>query len=326
MERHFIAWWNVENLFDVENSAVRPDWLARTLRSELKGWTASVLNRKIDNLGSVIAQMNNGAGPDILGVCEVENEAVLRKLTAKLKQLLPTRNYEVIHHDASDHRGIDVAFIYDDNRYLFDQDAPGSFFSYEVRKRYATRDIVQATIKTRVKGNELILIGNHWPSRSGGQYSSEPYRMIAGETLSYWIERIQEIKGSGASIIAMGDFNDEPYNRSLTQYGLSTIDRNKVVYGRNPYLFNLTWPILGKRTASYSFNSEPSMIDQILVAKGIAKKSGTFVLESDAARVEVFEGMTSGRYDVPVRFGRPSAKLNEEGYSDHLPISFVLKE
>ncbi len=200
-------------------------------------------------------------------------------------------------------------------------------FSYEVLKRSATRDILQANFVTS-KGTELIVIGNHWPSRSAGQYKSDPYRMMAGETLSYWLKRIQEVKGSRAAVLVMGDFNDEPHSRSLTEYALSTIIRNKVVYGRNPYLYNLMWPLLGTRQASYVFNSEPLMIDQILISKGIALKSGEFMLDDDAIKIEVFPGMTKGRYDAPVRFGRPSSKktYNPDGFSDHLPISVKLTE
>ena len=321
MTNHFIAWWNLENLFDVEDAplARRPAYLAKTLAGELKGGDQAVLDQKIVQLAWVIEQMSGGDGPDILGVCEVENKYVLDLLVAALIGL--GRNYQVIHHDTSDNRGIDVAFIYDTDIYGFD----GTIYHYEVMKRYATRDIVQATLTT-AKGNEIILIGNHWPSRSGGEHKSAPYRMMVGETLSYWLKRIQKIKGSNAAILVMGDFNDEPHSRSLTQYALSTMSRNRVVYGRNPYLYNLMWPLLGRRRASYVFGSEPLTIDQFLVAKGIAKKTGLFALDDGKVGIEAYTGMVKGRYDTPVRFGRPSSGYNPNGFSDHLPISMVLGE
>ena len=63
-----------------------------------------------------IAQMNTGRGPDLLGVCEVENRFVLDRLVdGRATQLLPVpRSYAVVHADTDDARGIDVAFIYDD--------------------------------------------------------------------------------------------------------------------------------------------------------------------------------------------------------------------
>ncbi len=64
----------------------------------------------------------------------------------------------------------------------------------------------------------MIAIGNHWPSRIGGEKDSAPYRMLTGETLSYWMEQILEIKGKDAAVLVMGDFNDEPNSDSLEKY------------------------------------------------------------------------------------------------------------
>ncbi len=320
MIEHYITWWNVENLFDEKDAPEerRPPSLKRKIKADLTNWTAEVLDRKLTNLASVIDQVNNGAGPDILGLCEIENKHVLEALIGKLTL---NRNYTVIHHDMSDNRGIDVAFIYDSDKYEFQE---GTFFHYPVIKRYPTREIVQATLKVKESGTELILLGNHWPSRSGGQYESEPYRILTAETLSYFMERIQEIKGKDIPVIVMGDFNDEPHNRSLMEYALSVVDRDKVVYARNPVLYNLMWELMGTRRASYVYGGVPMMIDQFLVSKGIAKKSGNFVLDDNPTKLEVFEGMVKGRYDEPIRFGQKTPNL--DGFSDHLPISFLLKE
>lgn len=37
MPGHCLAFWNVENLFDVEDWADRPAWLQKTLKDELQG-------------------------------------------------------------------------------------------------------------------------------------------------------------------------------------------------------------------------------------------------------------------------------------------------
>lgn len=320
MVKHFIAWWNVENLFDEKDAPLerRPEDLKRKIKADLSDWTLAVLNKKIENLSSIICQMNNQQGPDVLGVCEIENKHVLELLVAKLS--LPGRDYDIIHSDSPDNRGIDVAFIYDKNKYVFNVN---EFFEHPIVKRYATREIIQATLKTS-KGNELVLVGNHWPSRSAGQYESEPFRIIAGETLSYFIERIQAIKGDDTAIIVMGDFNDEPFSRSTMDYALSVRDKNKVIYGKNPYLFNLMWPLMGKRISSYVYSGSPLMIDQFMVSKGIAKKTGKYDLNEEHVKIEIYNGMVSGRYNTPIRFGQKNPNLS--GYSDHLPISFILGE
>lgn len=320
MTDHYIAWWNVENLFDVKDAPVdrRPEELKRKIKADLKNWTADVLDKKTSNLASVISQMNEGHGPDILGVCEVENRFVLELLKGKVN--VPDRNYQVIHHDMSDKRGIDVAFIYDSNKYTVNSN---EFFHHTIIKRYPTRELVQTTLQTQ-KGNDLILVGNHWPSRSGGQYGSEPYRILTGETLSYFIQRILEEKGKDAAIIVMGDFNDEPFNRSLSEYALSVRDRDKVLNGRNPYLYNLMWHLLGQRKASYVYGARPIMLDQFMVSKGIVKKTGKYDLRENLVKLEIFDGMVKGDYDTPIRFGQKNPNL--DGFSDHLPISFILKE
>ena len=200
-------------------------------------------------------------------------------------------------------------------------------FNYEVLKRSSTRDILQVNLTTST-GNELIVIGNHWPARAGGQYRSEPYRMMAGETLSYWMKRIQDIKGKKVPVLVMGDFNDGPHNRSLTEYALSTISRYKVIYGRNPYLYNLMWELIGERVGSYVYDSEPLIIDQFLIPKGIVIGGGKFRVEKNSVKIELFDGMVKGRYKKPVRFGRPSNKksYNPDGFSDHLPVSVKVVE
>ena len=75
---YYVAWWNLENLFDEENSPP-PDREASSARSarDIAGLDAGAADRKGHQLASVIAQMNDGAGPDLLGVCEVENRFVL---------------------------------------------------------------------------------------------------------------------------------------------------------------------------------------------------------------------------------------------------------
>ncbi|MCK4837067.1 MAG: endonuclease/exonuclease/phosphatase, partial [Candidatus Aminicenantes bacterium] len=227
---YYIAFWNLENLFDIENSPRRSEKLQRIISKELEGWNVTILNRKISQLSSIISKMNQGNGPDIIGVCEVENDYVLNKLISALGTL--NRNYMIAHHDMSDKRGIDVAFIYDSNLFSAEEQ-----FSHFIIKRNATRDLFQVNFRTS-SNKRLILIGNHWPSRSGGQYESEPYRIIAGETLAYFHQRIREIYGDDVAIIAMGDFNDEPFNRSLIDYTLSEKTATKVTQARTPRFLN----------------------------------------------------------------------------------------
>ncbi len=323
MSEYYIGWWNLENLFDANMSPQRALWLQKHLRKELKGWTRQVVAKKIRQLRRIILQMNSGNGPDILGICEIENERVVEKLVESLA--LSARNYRVAHHDTSDKRGIDVAFIYDSRKFTTNEKEQ---FHYEVLKRTATRDIFQVNFKLKASGRDLVLVGNHWPSRSGGRYESEPYRIIAAETLSYWMKRILEIKGEDVAVLVMGDFNDQPYDRSMTDYALSTRSAAKVRNARTPMLYNLMWPLTGQGRGTYYFANFPNMLDQFLVSKGMLKRGAHIRVVTDSVSIQAIPEMTKGRYKVPRRFGRPSSKksYDKDGFSDHFPISVILKE
>ena len=319
MNSYYIAFWNVENLFDTEDSLARPEWLQKNLAKELKGWNSEILGCKIDQLSFIIRQMNGGKGPDLLGLCEIENRPVLERLVQSLSPL--GRNYEIAHHDTSDKRGIDVAFIFD--RDLFT--AHEQFF-HVILKRAATRDLFQVNFKTAA-GKELIAIGNHWPSRSGGEFESEPYRITAGETLGYWMERIGELKGSDVAVVVMGDFNDEPFNRSVTDYALAGNSVTKVRNAQSPRLFNLMWPHLGQGLGTHYYGNFPNVLDQFWISKGIVTGRSGFRVEIASAKIEMFDRMVArGDYPAPIRFGRPSEKLNRDGFSDHYPIAMILQE
>jgi len=208
--------------------------------------------------------MTGGAGPDLLGVCEVENAYVLGLLRDALAPL--GRDYHIAHADTADQRGIDVAFLYDGDRY---QVRDGEIFSHFVLRRTATRDLFQVNFRTKPARRLLVAIGNHWPSRRGGELESAAYRAMAGETLAYFHDRIREIHGKDAAVIAMGDFNDEPSDTSLTDYTLSERQARKVLNAKTPRLLNLMWPALGAAIGTYYFNSQANVLDQFLINKGL---------------------------------------------------------
>lgn len=324
MPEYYVAWWNLENLFDVENAPNRSDKLARTLKNELKGWDNGVLTKKISQLAKIISMMNSNNGPDVLGVCEVENKNVLRRLKTKLQTSLG-RSYSMIHADTRDERGIDVAFLYDPAKL---EVIPKEVFFHFIIKRVATRDIVQVNFKCKPSNRKLIIIGNHWPSRSGGQLESEPYRVIAGETLSYFQQRIQGVHGKDTPVLVMGDFNDEPFNLSITNHAMATGSATKVRNARTvPYLYNLMWEMLGSGTGTFYFNSVFNVLDQFMISKAMITQNAKMKIGSGSVRVEAFAEMKN-KNGSPRRFGRPSkeSEFDLDGYSDHFPISVTLLE
>jgi len=321
MTNHSICWWNLENLFDIENSPRRSSYLNKTLKKELRGWSQNVLNKKIDNISAIISKVNNGTGPDILGVCEVENEHVLKLLTKKLNSIL-ARDYTFVITEGEDKRGIDTALIYDKNIYTHSPET----FTLRISKRNTTRDLFQVQLKTR-SGNLLVLILNHWPSRSGGLYKSEPYRIMVAENLAFWVKRIHEELGNDTSIVLMGDFNDNPFDRSMTDYLQSTNIRKKVMNARNHYFYNLMFEFLKDGLGTHVYGSDVNILDQFLVSKSILNQSNSQPFKISSIEIVNYPEMIKGAYKKPIRFSRPSkADFNIGGFSDHLPVNLILKE
>lgn len=308
-----VAWWNVENLFDHENAA-RPDELKNTIKSELVGWTAAVRDKKIAQIASIIDQMFNGEGPALLGLCEVENENIVQRLANSLGA--PNRNYQAVGHNSPDARGIDTSFIIDTSVLeVLETD------HQSVIKRRATRDIFWCRLKVKATDAEFVAMANHWPSRSAGQYESEPFRMLTGETHAYITSRILE-DDANLPLISMGDYNDEPFNRSMQEYLLGSRDPGRVRFSKSGHMLNLMWPeMFGHDPGTYLFGSDWNMLDHFLVSYGMLRTASNIRVDQDS--VEIFRPSEMlGSSGKPRRFSRPSAKsgVDEDGYSDHFPI------
>ncbi|WP_402464125.1 endonuclease/exonuclease/phosphatase family protein [Isoptericola aurantiacus] len=332
MPTYFVAWWNLENLFDEEDAEAlgrRPEKVARALGNSVSGWTPELRDRKIAQLATVVAGMNDGAGPDLLGVCEVENRFVVERLRDQVNATLPApRRYEIVHADTDDARGIDVAFLYDAELFTVPDPREESVFFHVVMRRNATREIVQVTFVTAAGGRRLVVLGNHWPSRSGGRLESAGYRAIAGETLGYFHQRVVDILGAGTPVLVMGDFNDEPSDTSLVQHALSTRQSAKVLNARGrPLLWNLMWPAGGIPDGTFYFDNEPNVLDQILVNEPLIEPGAPWHVDAGSARIHKHPAMVDdGDYPKPVAFGGMGKPVDRDGFSDHFPVTAVLTE
>lgn len=339
MQDYLVAFWNLENLFAPEGFPAREPWIAKKNARDLKGWTQALFDRKIDQLASIIVQMGAGLGPDLLGVCEVENRFALEALSDRLDQLLPARNYSIVHADSTkDKRGIDTAFIYDKKRLAVIET---EIFSHFVMRRTGTRDITQCTFVTNA-GNPFVALSNHWPSRSGGTIESAGYRMTAGETLGYWHERIREERDNTIAVIAMGDMNDDPSDASLMVHANARRERDDVEGSTSAMFYNLSWNLLrqtvttksGRRRQLYGtlyYKGDANLFDQILVSRPLLKGNGPFKALEDTVRIEAYPEMTSNSKNAgPIRFGlskgNAGKNVNTDGYSDHFPVSVVVRE
>ena len=314
-DRFRIAFYNVENLFDPFNDSLTND--DEFTPEGGNRYTFDRYKKKTKNLAKTMISIGGWEPVEIIGLCEVENEWVLKGLT--VFSPLRNANYQIIHQDSPDWRGIDVAAIYrPDKFHLNYYEYIPVRFPESPEKR--TRDIlyIQGTLPNQ---DTLHLFINHWPSRYGGQFVTAPMREHVGRILRKRVDELYE-KFDQPLVVLMGDFNDEPDDISLTEgLGAKPTAEEAAPDG----LVNLMYSIKYK-FGSHSFAGEWGVLDQFIVsyplingaqATRVATESGMifdapWLLKSNAAGNSV----TNRTYQGPAYKG---------GYSDHLPIYLDLK-
>lgn len=207
-----IAFYNVENLFDIHNDSLTFDD-DRTPTGKDR-WTQERYTQKLFNISKVLSEIGKKetlSTPDIIGLCEIENKQVLSDLVQHPN--LRESQYDIIHFESPDERGIDVALLYKKSVFL-----PFSFSSHrllltkEEEFRDYTRD--QLVVSGVLDGEEIHFMVNHWPSRSGGEQRSRPNRIAAARLNRHILDSIIR-ENPMAKIISMGDLNDDPMDYSL---------------------------------------------------------------------------------------------------------------
>lgn len=254
--------YNVENLFDTVDDPKIPD--EEFLPGSEKKWDSEKYQKKLTDISKVISEINPLELPEIVGLVEIENQQVLLDLinTGSLKG-----KYGIIHEESPDYRGIDVAMIYRKDAFqeIKHEVLPVTFAD---DPEFKTRDILHVTGKMR---HEVVhVFVNHWPSRIGGDDKTEPKRVLAASVLK---KRVDEILSSDpkARIIMMGDMNDEPANKSLTEI-LGAKEP-----GSGAPLVNLMYPDDNAGKGTYFFSGNWNMLDNLVVSEAVLKGKGVRV-------------------------------------------------
>lgn len=311
-----VAFYNVENLFDTMDD---PD----TYKDEQftskgdKRWDEKRYKAKLGNLAKVISETVDNASPSFLGVCEIENRQVLEDLIQQ--PVLKNAKYSIAHIESPDERGIDVALLYD-----------ASIFTVLSTKAYQpdlsvykdkTRDILH--VKGKLANGEILhFMVNHWPSRGEGRQKSEPKRIAAAKMLLSIQNEILENQPN-AKIIVMGDFNDEPSNRSISEILNTSCDTEKTAANQ---LYNAFCGLENEDKGSYRYRSYWDMLDQIMISKSLITDTDGihFIPNSAAIKAEPWMIQT-GKYEgFPLRTFGGNKYLN--GYSDHFPVYLKLAQ
>jgi len=319
-----VAFYNLENLFDTINDTTKNDEFSPMM--EMKANRSEVYWDKINKLGEVIDVLGKEkakTSPAILGVAEIENKTVLEDLVKSDK--LKKKRYGIIHFDSPDKRGIDVALLYQ-QRYFkpvhYEAMNPNI---YAENKKIYTRDIL---LVSGYLDDELVhIIVNHWPSRRGGEAKSSPLREKAAYKVTQMIEKIRA-NDENAKIIIMGDFNDDPMNKSFKEVLQTKSNKTKV---KEKDIYNPYEEMFEKGLNTTAYRDNLSLFDQILFTSPLLNKDG----EKDFSSYKMFKsGIFNKRFLVQKKGrykGYPYRSFANGqytgGYSDHYPVYlYLIKE
>jgi len=302
-----IASWNVENLFDTADDPEVEDDEDFT-PTAAKGWTEMRLKRKVENLAKVIIKMNQDKGPDVLGLCEIENRAVVKMLVKELATL--ERDYRIVHQDSPSDRGIDCAILYDAKKIKL---LRSEFTFVEADK---TRDITGAEFAIGAK--RLHVFMNHWPSRN----NDASQRIAAAKTLRGRVDALLKVDAA-ADIVILGDLNDTPDNVSVRDHLRAKKGPAKLNEGD---LLNTMGPVMAAEKGTYVFDDAWQVIDHVIVSQGLLNAAGFEWKSGSTATVEFPFQIFTPKKGIP-RPNRTYAGNNyhADGISDHLPVQCILK-
>ena len=291
---------NCENLFDTQHDSLKQD--QEFLPESYHHWNDYRYWRKLDHIGQEIIASNDKTHewvlPDMVALCEVENDSVCRDMTKR--SLLRTARYEYLVTNSPDVRGIDVALLYQPSSFL-----PINHYPIRikpVKDMRATRDILYVSGVVS-SGDTLHVFVVHMPSRTGGERFSRPFRICVAERLCESIDSIRH-QNADANIIVTGDFNDYTGDKSL----------NMLVENR---LIEISANAKGTNGAqgTYKFQGIWGSLDHIFCSSALAdKKTECFIADYPF----LLEGDKKYGGVKPFR-NFNGAKWNN-GFSDHLPL------
>lgn len=294
---------NTENLFDTTHDSLKNDY--DFLPDGNYHWSKHRYWQKVNRIGQTIIACGDGPKwrlPDLVALCEVENDSVLMAITKR--SLLRKARYEYIMTHSPDERGIDVALLY--SPFSFAPVGSQSIRIIPVAGMKPTRDILY--VKGRViTGDTLHVFVVHAPSRSGGEAQSRPYRLHVATALANAIDSVYS-SSPEAKVIVTGDFNDysnSPSLQLLYAHGLKNVSSE--AKGHN-----------GAK-ATYRYHGEWRSLDQMLVSRNLKDNVAgcwigdyPFLLEPD----EKYGGVKPRRNYYGPRYNN--------GFSDHLPLIMEL--
>jgi len=317
-----IAFYNLENLFDYEDDPLTYDDDRTPFGKDR--WTETDYKSKLHNMAKVLAEIGSNLtnqSPAFIGVCEVENRRVLEDLlnTPPLRE----GNYNFVHYESPDRRGVDVALLYKKGWFIPLQSKAYELklFDTETQERIYTRD--QLLVSGKLYDETIHIIINHWPSRRGGEAKSAYKRLQAARLNKYISDSLFAIDPY-AKIISMGDFNDDPIDESLKKILETKSSRGDVHLKQ---WFNPMESMFRKGLGSLAYADSWNLFDQILITNEFLRPDySEFRFYKAGIYNPDYLKQGSGKFK-----GYPFKSHSEGsftgGYSDHFPVYlYLIKE
>lgn len=297
-----VMFWNLENFFDWRRDSLNgSDSEVEFTSFGKRRWTKRRFMAKCNAIAKSIFWIKDseGAFPDVIGVAEVENRFVLKKLLEDTP--LYKMDYKIVHFDSPDPRGIDVALLYRSSRLKLLQAMPFRVGG-GLDPPFRTRDILLTKFR-KPDGDSVAFLVNHHPSKYGGKTVDR--REVALRRLREVTDSLQRL--GLRNIVAMGDFNDTPENPA---FGILTD-------GQSYPLTNLAVILAGKGEGTIRYSGKWEMIDMFFASESL-------VLSGHIHEMKVLR--------LPFLMTRDNAHSGEKplrtytgpryvgGVSDHCPI------
>jgi len=321
---YLFCFWNTENFFDGKLNGWHnePD-------KDFDRWFAdnpAVFEQKVKNLTEVLAALNDGQGPDILALAEVEAdstaaEALRDSLNKAIKPDAPPYRH-ILKKNPHGGRNIVTAIL---TRLPVVADR-----TQLLGKRHR---ILEGHIT--VHDQDLAVLATHWTSRVSDK-AGEGRAKYADQI--YGRSRAMHKANPNVSVLICGDFNDNPDDPSVKDHLHASGDLSQVKANDDPPLLydvfaNLWAENKGKeekaKVGSHYYRGHAFLFDQIVVSPGMVNGQGGWQCLGDTAaivkhRFVVQRGRSKGR---PLAFGTEKEKvpLSERGVSDHLPVTVRLR-
>ncbi len=310
-----VAFYNVENLYDTINDPITSD--EEFLPSGIQNWNSAKYNLKIERISEVISKIGGEVvpgGPVVIGLSEIENRTVLQDLVNS--ESLKSKNYGIVQYNSPDRRGVDVALLYQKNRFVLEGSKPFTLKTADTSFR--TRD--QLLVWGKLDGEEIYFLVNHWPSRRGGEMRSAPKRKEAALLSKRICDSLMTIN-SNTKMIIMGDLNDNPNNASITKFLKAKGNLPEIQPGD---LYDPMYKLYQDGIGSYAYRDSWDLYDQMIVTYALTGNdlSSFRLLKAKIFNEQFLKQKTGTFTGYPWRTAAGGQYLM--GYSDHFPVYSIL--